>query len=337
MTWRDIENKLCEQAEAVCRHLYPAGVREGAEWVVGSLAGEAGRSLKINLGGQVGLWRDFAGDKGGKSLCSLWLHARGLQNFGQAVKAAREWLGLRDDFQPSQRVRNFDPAAGAEKPDDSAWKDVPTLWKACEPLTVDGPVYDYLVKKRGLDADVLQVYDVREYLSGGSWKMVFPYYAAHAEDELATVRAQGQTPHWLKFEALHRRGGKKVEWTSKAPEKSLFGIQLDAHPAFSRCRHVLICEGEKDALAWASYGCAGWGDGVLPVSVPFGAKWKGQDKNRPSPNREWMDRAWDWLDQFETVFVAMDGDEPGQRAAADIINEIGPRRCRLVSLPEQPA
>jgi hypothetical protein len=32
----------------------------------------------------------------------------------------------------------------------------------------------------------------------------------------------------------------------------------------------MICEGEKDAVAWASYGCAAWG--ILPVSVPFGAK-----------------------------------------------------------------
>jgi hypothetical protein len=32
----------------------------------------------------------------------------------------------------------------------------------------------------------------------------------------------------------------------------------------------------------------------------------------------------------------MDSDEAGQRAAADIITEIGPRRCRLVELPEKP-
>jgi hypothetical protein len=73
------------------------------------------------------------------------------------------------------------------------------------------------------------------------------------------------------------------------------------------------------------------------VSVPFGAKWKGQDKNRPSPNREWLDRSWDWLENFESVLVAMDGDEAGQRAAVDIINEIGPRRCRLVTLPKKEA
>jgi twinkle protein len=73
---------------------------------------------------------------------------------------------------------------------------------------------------------------------------------------------------------------------------------------------------------------------VLPVSVPFGAKWKGQDKDRPSPNREWLDTCWDWLQGFETVLVAMDSDDAGRRAAADIIAEVGPRRCRLVELPK---
>jgi hypothetical protein len=95
---------------------------------------------------------------------------------------------------------------------------------------------------------------------------------------------------------------------------------------------LLITEGEKDTLSWASYGALGWG--LLPVSVPFGAKWKGQDKARPSPNREWLDRCWPWMQQFEQVFVAMDSDDAGRRAAADLITEIGPRRCRLVELPE---
>src|SRR6185295_1106515 len=138
-----------------------------------------------------------------------------------------------------------------------------------------------------------------------------------------------------KFEKLDRVQGKKKEWTSPQPDKSLFGVQLSKHPGFRGCRDVLICEGEKDAVAWASYGCAAWG--ILPVSVPFGAKWKGQSQGQPSPNREWLDRNWDWLQGFETVYVAMDNDEPGKRAAADIIGEIGPRRCRLVELPHKDA
>ena len=347
MDWTDIEAKLVERAEDVCRHLFPNGKRESAEFVVGSLNGEAGHSLKVNLTGKVGVWRDFAGDKGGKSLMSLWLHAKNLPKFGAAVVEAKKFLGIADDFQ--KRVQAY-PAPGraagstlqdGHAPDDSAWKNVSETWAKCQPLTVGGPVHTYLTETRKLDPAVIEAFGVREFLSHGKWAMVFPYFATpNAEGvRLGAVGAgvkiglTGAGPEWLKFELLERPNGKKREWTSKAPEKSLFGVQLAEHPLFAKCRHVLLCEGEKDAMAWASYGCAEWS--ILPLSVPFGAKWKGQDKGRPSPNREWLDRSWDWLQGFETVFVAMDGDEAGAKAAADIIAEIGPRRCRLVTLPEK--
>lgn len=347
MDWKDIEDKLHERAEDVCRHLFPNGKREGGEFVVGSLAGEAGNSLKVNLTGKVGVWRDFAGEKGGKGLMSLWLQARNLPKFGAAVVEAKQFLGIADDFAkrvqayPSTARGDSRPTTDGHAPDDSAWKAVAEVWGRCQPLTMDGPVYDYLTKKRGLDAAVLEVFGVRELISHGKWAMAFPYYATPSGEATVLVKPGGAaappyqvaTPEWIKFELLDRPNGKKREWTTKAPEKSLFGVQLAALTMFANCRHVLICEGEKDAMAWASYACQDWS--ILPLSVPFGAKWKGQDKGRPSPNREWLDRSWDWLQDFETIFVAMDGDEAGQRAAADIIAEIGPRRCRLVSLPEK--
>jgi twinkle protein len=329
MHWTDIENQLQARSEEVCRRLFPAGRREGGEYVVGSLAGEEGHSLKINLTGKLGVWRDFAGDRGGKSLISLWLHAQSLPTFGAAVVEAKKWLGLADD-RPEQRIRAATPEP-VQKPDDSGWKAIAEVWAQCATLLEGGPVWEYLTKKRGLSPEVLAIYDVREYLTHGQWAIAMPYFLPPEPDAAVVITPKSPVPAWIKFELLARPQGKKKEWTSKAPDKSLFGMQLDAHPAFRRCRHVLICEGEKDALTWASYGCAAWS--VLPVSVPFGAKWKGQDKNRPSPNRDWLDRCWDWLDNFETVFVQMDSDEAGQRAAADIINEVGPRRCRLVTLP----
>lgn len=47
----------------------PQGHREGYEWCVGSLAGEPGHSLKINL--RSGLWHDFATGEGGSDPVSL--------------------------------------------------------------------------------------------------------------------------------------------------------------------------------------------------------------------------------------------------------------------------
>jgi twinkle protein len=334
MDWTDIEARLCDRAEEVCRYLFPNGKREGAEFVVGSLAGEAGNSLKINLSGKAGKWKDFAGDAGGPSLCSLWMAARSLPKFGAAVAEAKRFLGIQDDWKPPVRsVREYAPAGAAEPTDESAWKAVAETWAKCQPLTEGGPVWKYLVEQRRLDPVMLEAFGVREVLlKGWGWTMVFPYYLPADETE-TPIELRPAGPAWLKFEPLMRPNGKKKEWTTKAPEKSLFGLPMSEDVAFKKARHVILCEGEKDSITWASYGCAAWE--MLPVSVPFGAKWKGQDKNRPSPNREWLDRCWDWLQGFETVFICTDDDEAGRRAAADIITEIGPRRCRLVRLPRK--
>lgn len=55
--------------ESLVREWLPAGRKEGHEWKVGSLSGEPGRSLSINL--TTGVWKDFAGDAGGPGAVSL--------------------------------------------------------------------------------------------------------------------------------------------------------------------------------------------------------------------------------------------------------------------------
>ena len=201
MDWTDIEAKLVERAEDVCRHLFPNGKREGAEFVVGSLAGEAGNSLKVNLTGKVGVWRDFAGDKGGKSLMSLWLQAKNLPKFGAAVVDAKKYLGIADDFQ--KRVQAY-PAPGratdltrqdGHAPDDSAWKNVTETWAKCQPLTEGGPVYRYLTETRKLDPLAIEAFGVREFISHGKWAMVFPYFHTPTEEKPIVVRPGGAAAH----------------------------------------------------------------------------------------------------------------------------------------------
>jgi twinkle protein len=339
MDWTDVEAKLCERVEEVARKLLPNGRRIGGEWVVGNIDGREGQSLKVNLTGKIGVWRDFGKDdpRGGKSLMELWKQVRGVE-FKVAIAEAEEFLGMRDDFH--ERVKSYRRAEGLPpktQGEDSAWRAVAEVWAKCQPLTQGGPVWNYLVGERKIEPLTLDWFNVREMISHGRWVMVFPYYlppdASVAAETLMQLQPQLDVPAWLKFEALERRAGKKVEWTTRAPEKCLWGVRCATHPAFKKCEHVLICEGEKDALSWASARCSEVG--VLPTSVPFGAKWRGQVPGQPSPNREWLDRCWKWLNQFETVYLAMDSDEAGQRAAADIIFEVGPRRCRLIDLPNK--
>lgn len=335
MDWHDVEKRLVERVEEVCRHLLPAGKREGGEWVAGNIDGHPGRSLKVNLNDKAGLWRDFAGDKGGKTLVSLWCSVRA-KEFKVCIVEAKKFLGLPDDwgkkfFRPQRPHPDPLPQGegaasfGSERSDEqgAAWLGNYT------PLTEGCAVLRYLTDERHLDPTVIAAYQIGQSLDGRA--IVYPYFvSAREEDEYLEPAEAGtptttKMPSWLKFELVERKDGKKVEWTTRGPDKCLFGKPVIKAGA----REVIITEGEKDAMAWASYG--------LPaVSVPFGAKFatgQGQQR-RPSPNREWIERDWGWLENFEAIYVAMDMDPPGRRAAMDIVNEIGPRRCRLVSLPQ---
>jgi putative DNA primase/helicase len=79
---------------ALCRRWLPDGRREGSEWVVGSLGGEPGRSLKIRLAGQkAGVWHDFAEGIGGSDPISLAAALFGLSQ-REAARRVAEMLGV---------------------------------------------------------------------------------------------------------------------------------------------------------------------------------------------------------------------------------------------------
>ena len=58
-SFAEIAGMLARQAPSLAAELLPNGKREGAEWRVGSLAGEPGRSLSVHLfGSRAGVWSD---------------------------------------------------------------------------------------------------------------------------------------------------------------------------------------------------------------------------------------------------------------------------------------
>ncbi len=91
---KQIAAMLADRAEDICRWLLPNGRRNGAEWEAGSVDGEAGKSLKVNLAGKKGVWKDFAGDKGG-DLLDLIAAVKGL-NKGDAIREAKDYLGIKE-------------------------------------------------------------------------------------------------------------------------------------------------------------------------------------------------------------------------------------------------
>jgi hypothetical protein len=57
----EVNRAARESLPALCQRWLPNGRRVGAEWIVGSLRGERGQSLRVRLSGsKAGVWRDFA-------------------------------------------------------------------------------------------------------------------------------------------------------------------------------------------------------------------------------------------------------------------------------------
>jgi putative DNA primase/helicase len=76
---------------ALCQRWLPGGRLEGKEWTVGSLRGEPGRSLRVNV--RSGRWCDFStGERGGDAV-SLAAAVAGCSQI-EAARRLAAMLGL---------------------------------------------------------------------------------------------------------------------------------------------------------------------------------------------------------------------------------------------------
>ncbi|HUW51898.1 MAG TPA: toprim domain-containing protein, partial [Rhodanobacter sp.] len=84
-------------------------------------------------------------------------------------------------------------------------------------------------------------------------------------------------------------------------------------------RAVVICEGELDAIAWHAYG-------IPALSVPTGAG-----------AHAWIEGEFDNLAVFDTIYLSMDMDGPGQKAIPELCERLGRERVKVVELPAKDA
>lgn len=49
----------------------------------------------------------------------------------------------------------------------------------------------------------------------------------------------------------------------------------------------------------------------------------------------WIENCWDWLQQFDSIIVFSDGDEPGVKMRNEVINRLGAIRCKYVEIPKK--
>lgn len=308
MNAHELNQRLCDSIEAVLRHLFPAGKKVSGEWVVGSLAGEAGDSLKIRMGGmKKGYWCDFATNERGRSLLGLWAEVlRG--DIKRACKEARQFLGIRDDY--GHRFTRAPVAAAKPKPLDRS---------RVAKLDEAGPVYRYLVDERKIDSCILDVYKLGQTPNGDA--LVFPFFKVEDGEDGWKL---GDKAEMVKFLKIERTDGKKDIWTDPAgATDSLFG-KVEKVPVGFKKGILVITEGEIDALSVASFG-------YYAVSVPRGAKHATADGK--SANDAWIAADFAWLADFERIFLWFDSDEPGRLAAKDVAKRIGLERCYIVETP----
>ncbi|MDR1457444.1 MAG: hypothetical protein LBI47_01160, partial [Puniceicoccales bacterium] len=93
-----LKGMLASSAREFCTKLFPNGKCVGKEYVVGSLGGEPGESLKICVVGEkTGLWKDFATGESGNNLLDLLHKVRGGDFYG-ACETATKWLRFQENF-----------------------------------------------------------------------------------------------------------------------------------------------------------------------------------------------------------------------------------------------
>lgn len=302
MSVGEIVQTMKDRAEEIARHLLPQGRLESREWVVGSIAGEPGRSLKVCVSGaKTGVWSDFAAGQSG-DLLDLWRVVRGHSCNKDALADVKKYLGINDpEFVTpgNKKYRRPDRPKGVKKP-------------------IEGSaVMKYLIEERKLTPEAIVAYRIGETAQVGPWEtwkrqepakgpwIVFPFFR---DDELLGV----------KYLHLQRKDGKKFTLVEPGCEPTCFGW----HVIDPTARELTICEGEIDAASLYVYG-------RRSISVPFGGG--------RGDKQQWVDTDWAHLEPYDTIYLCLDADKEGQAATEELVQRLGIHRCKIVTLPRKDA
>lgn len=124
MEVRQIAEMLGQRADTLARDLLPGGKRDGRHWRCGSIMGEPGQSFVLTLAGShAGRWTDFAGGgaEGSHGDCLDLVALRLCQgNKAEAIKWARQWLGLAGQVDRAAMARAREDAERARAARDAA-------------------------------------------------------------------------------------------------------------------------------------------------------------------------------------------------------------------------
>ena len=141
------------------------------------------------------------------------------------------------------------------------------------------------VKDRNISYSTAQKYGVKETPA----HFLFPY---SSKDGIVAVKKRSKAT-------------KDFSFTGDAKEAMLFGQQLFTKGG----KYITITEGEFDALA---------------AFQMMGSKWPVVSiKNGAAAALKGCKEQYEWLDSFENIVIAFDGDEPGKKAAQQVAELFG--------------
>ena len=160
----------------------------------------------------------------------------------------------------------------------------------------------YLVHERGIPSKVLRLCGVRHDEES---------YVFTGEDESGVLC-------YAQFTKLERVDGhKSIRFSPSGYKPVLWGMH--SMPELNSNGNVVITEGVIDALTYRSVG-------IFAVSIPSGIS-----------DSRWVDHCWDWLSQFNNIYLSVDYDGAGQEEIGKIAGRLGTHRCKKVILPEKDA
>lgn len=296
----DLKRGLCERAEEFCHWLFPNGIREGVNFLVGSIQGEPGRSLVVGISGsKTGVFKDFATDDGGDNLLELLRVVRGCA-FAEACGEVARWLGL--SLPPLQTIHAPSYRASAT-----------TGHKAQSYRVTDAEIMlgSQMAKRLLSNTAACEAIAARR-----RWKTsTVADLAAEASlglseaGRLVFLYDTGAKERWR-----DERGERRIRFLFGKPDSLWRGGLLPI------AQRVFVCEGETDAVSLVDAGAEEDGD-TLVVALPSASTFK----------------SW-WGPQLagKTVVTCLDADPAGQAATAKLKTLLAPyvAGLRIVNLQE---
>lgn len=161
-------------------------------------------------------------------------------------------------------------------------------------------VIDYL-SKRKISADTIELLDISADEKGN---MVFNYY--DVDDELVLVKYRPAR--------TVKKGEPKTWCQSGSDTSNVLWNMTHVRPS----GNLLICEGEIDCASFIEAGF------YQTVSVPLGAQ-----------NFKWIEENWDFLQGFDTIIIAGDGDKAGQKMVKEACARLSFTNVKYLEYPKE--